>query len=259
MARVFNGTSRIKDSTTGVNSSIGGRTVATWIKLNSTASAWHVFQRYQNNSYYMGLRTNSSAQFEWYIRTLSTTAPVANTASISTGQWYHVVGTLDSSRYAGNASCWVNGVEAVTLSSIYLNGPNHDNVTLGGYNNGGGTNGSLFWTSIWDAYLSDAEIISLSKGVCPVMVRSDALKMFMPCGGLHGEHDRDYIGTANNFTAISSPTWSDDSPTGLIYPQRSIIGLPGAGGSAPIDYTARQLIVKNTRLSISNNRISIGR
>jgi hypothetical protein len=49
--------------------------------------------------------------------------------------------------------------------------------------------------------------------------------MFVPCGGLHGEHDGDYIGNVNNLAAISSPTWSDDSPTGLIYLSQQIIGV----------------------------------
>jgi len=225
MARVFNGTSRLYDSSASISTLAEGRTVATWIKLNSTGEAWHVFQRSDNNSYFMGLRTNASSQFEYYIRTLSTVGWATNTTSLSTGQWYHIVGTLDSSPYTGNASCWVNGVEAVTIYQVNLNGPNHNNITLGGYNNGGGTNGSLFWTSVWDGYLSDDEIIALSKGLCPVMVRPDSLKMFVPCGGLHGEHDGDYIGNVNNLAAISSPTWSDDSPTGLIYLSQQIIGV----------------------------------
>lgn len=258
MARVFDGTSRLYDSSASISTLAAGRTVATWIKLNSTATAWHVFQRYGNNSYYIGLRTNSSAQFEYYVRTQSTKTWATNTTSLSTGQWYHIVGTLDSSRYVGNASCWVNGVEAVAPHKVYLNGPDHTNIALGGYNNGGGTNGSLFWTSIWDGYLSDAEIIALSKGLCPIMVRPGSLKMFMPCGGLHGEHDKDYIGNVNNFSAINSPTWSDDSPAGLIYPSQQIIGVSQGIITPPLQYNQRQILLKN-KMSIQNSRLLIGK
>jgi hypothetical protein len=85
-------------------------------------------------------------------------------------------------------------------------------------------NGHIFWAAIWNAALTDAEHLALSNGICPLLVRPDSLASFVPLGGFNGQNDYDHI-AGWSFTPTNSPTWSDGSPTGLIYPSQQIIGV----------------------------------
>lgn len=145
--------------------------------------------------------------------------------SYSVGNWYHVCGVAASS---SSRTLYVDGTSVATNTSSVT--PSSINSTLvGAYADPLATtqfhfNGSVLWPAIWNVALTDDEVASLAAGAHPLTIRPESLVFFAPLGGLDPEHDRDIVGGLS-LTATNSPTWSDDSPTGLIYPSQQIIGV----------------------------------
>lgn len=147
----------------------------------------------------------------------------AASTGYSAGVWHHAVGV-----WASNTS-----------RAVYLNGgnkgTNSDNRPVSGVQRfaigcngrpspGAFMNGSILWPAVWDVALTDNEAASLASGINPLLIRPDNLIFFSPLGNLDGDSDIDVVGGVS-FSANGTPTWSDDSPTGLIYPSQQIIGV----------------------------------
>jgi len=118
-------------------------------------------------------------------------------------------------------STWFHGCavfESSTLRSIYIDGgdkgtnttdltPSNINTTDIGCYMYGGTRGS-YWdgsiaeAAIWNAALTDAEVLILSKGISPLAVRPGNLAFYVP---LVRDNDEDIIGGLS-LTASGSPT-----------------------------------------------------
>lgn len=149
--------------------------------------------------------------------------PAINAGSYSANTW-HCMGisfTSDTNREA-----WLDGV-SIGTSTTSINFPIINKFSLGRLDRPSPANpfnGELMWSAQWDTPLSDAEHKMLAAGASPFMIRPQNLKAFVPCGNLNGETDLDLI-TGTTLTEVGTPTWSDDSPTGLIYPSQQIIGV----------------------------------
>jgi len=81
--------------------------------------------------------------------------------------------------------------------------------------------GSVADAAVWNVALTDADVAMLALGLCPLLIRPDALVAYWPLGGIYGRHDNDLLG-GYDMTAYNTPTWADH-PTKLIYPNSGIV------------------------------------
>jgi hypothetical protein len=147
----------------------------------------------------------------------------AASTSYSAGVWSHACGvwTSDTSRsvYLNGGNKGTNSdnrpITSVTAFAIGSNGRASPGSFL---------DGSILWPAVWDVALTDDEAAMLAAGINPLLVRPESLIFFAPLGNLDPEIDQDLVGGVS-FTEYGTPTWSDDSPAGLIYPSQQIIGV----------------------------------
>jgi hypothetical protein len=227
------------------------------------------FKAYQTNIYGDVLNYCSAVNNEQYIRVLlfnngtfwasirnGGVEPSIAGGSYSANTW-HCVGITYSA--ANNRELWVDGT-SIGTSTTSINFPPINRFSLGRLDRpspANAFNGETGWCAHWNTSLTDADHKTLAKGVSPLLIKPNSLKVFVPCGNLNGETDLDLI-TGTTLTEVGTPTWSDDSPTGLIYPSRQIIGVSQGIITPPPQYNQRQILLKN-KMSIQNSRLLIGK
>jgi len=154
-------------------------TVEGWIKLNSfsqrstIAGRWRDINDINERGYLLTVSTDGSPMF--YISTTGANYPKAGASPLSTGQWYHLIGTYDGV----NIKLYVNGVLSATtpqVGNIYLN---NESLLIGANDGWGGTtrkftNGLIDEVKIYNRALSSQEIlehygdVSIPSGSVPV-------------------------------------------------------------------------------------------
>lgn len=178
-----------------------------------------------DNERYHFLYLRNSATVEYVARDGSASQPACTGGSYSQDEWVAIGSTATAK---DDRELWVNGVSVDTKTDNLAGSLIIDRYTIGSLLRSTLStalmNGYTMWSAVWNAALTDAEHASLGGGLCPLLVRPDSLVSFVPLGGLDGDHDNDVIG-GYTLTETNSPTWSDDSPTGLIYPSQQIIGV----------------------------------
>jgi len=152
-AAVFNGTSKI-DITGFSNFGSTGVSISAWVNIDSFSNGPTIVNLYRNNSIVFG--TNSSGNF---FRSGQGTTVTSNLA-MSTGTWYNVVMTADTS---GNINLYLDGVSAGSGNSgTAMYNSNNQNDLIGAY----GTlsqpmNGKIDQVRIFNSVLSQAAITAL--------------------------------------------------------------------------------------------------
>jgi hypothetical protein len=213
-------------------STVGDKTYFAWIKpTTSTTNALILGAEWISGGgpfyQYMGLGSDNKLHF--YARTQFATynwGSVTSDETISDGAWGHVAIRLKGpSNQVDSMVLFVNGVKKISSQKLYHNNnvPNSYSIASD-YGGDQYFDGKVMWGGVYDTQLSDSEIESLAAGMCPLLIRPSNLARFNPLGGLDGEHSTEIIQGAS-MSDIGSPTWSDDSPTGLIYPSQQIIGV----------------------------------
>lgn len=151
------------------------------------------------------------------------------TTTYSSSDWTHAAAVFASNT---SRSVFLDGAGKGT-NTTSRTFPNVDSVAIGSYLVSGSrvnyVDGAIMWPAIWNAALTDDEVASLAAGAHPKKIRPDALVFCPPLGGFDGDHDIDIVGGLS-LTAYNSPTWTDDSPSGLIYPSVPVVGIGTAGG-----------------------------
>lgn len=255
MSVVLDGTNQYLSSGTSCTGQITYKTMACWFKTadaTPASSMWILGDWYHTGGpYYMLIGLNTSGNPYWHIRTATMNHTLNSSVTCSDNTWHCVVGIIGAYRTTEDVKIIVDGTKNA-WSSNYLNGSVPSRSSIGAYNGSGNNwNGEIMWSAWWNTNITDAEAYSLCDGASPLTVRPDSLQNFTPLGNLDGDHSLSTVNKRGSFSENNSPTWSDESPAGLIYPRRTIVGLPGSGGPAPIDYTARQFVVKNQKLRIA--------
>jgi len=136
---------------------------------------------------------------------------IGTTAVSDTTRWYHVVAVFASSTLR---KVYVDGyaedtnTTAITTTSMnrYAFGARGAPApTWGVY-----ANGKLAEVGVWDVALSDAEILSLSKGANPQTIQSLSLKSYVP---LHTGQSPDVdLTNIRTMGLTNAPTQSTDHP-----------------------------------------------
>lgn len=222
MARVFNGSSGLYQRS---YSDISDYPFSLFCWFNADVTATDTLIGVLNQSSdtaYVQLGVTSGGACRLNIRNGAN--PTIDLGSYTPGTWHSVGGTCTSST---SRELWVDG-SSVGTNTTSVTCPTINSFSIGFLDRASPTNyfdGNMFWSAIWNEALTDTEHAALGAGINPLQIRPHALVAFVPLGGLDGNTNNDYVSGAT-FTTTGSPTWTDDSPTGLIYPRRSLVGIP---------------------------------
>lgn len=181
-------------------------TISAWAYPTSSTANQNIFaiNRQGTNSDYAGLALNGAAAGDPlnFYSGQSGTALSANTANTyNVNSWNHCCGVASSST---DRKSYLNGDTANRGSSTGSSVPSTLNrVTLGaflGSSVGEPLFGGVAECALWSVALTEAEVVSLSKGVSPLKVRPQSLVFYAPLW-------RDVVDLKNSaaFTIVGTP------------------------------------------------------
>lgn len=108
-------------------------------------------------------------------------ASAQTSSGFTANQWTHAAAVFDT----GSTTAYINGGSAVTDGDAPTIGA-IDRYAVGRFSDSTPSayfSGDLAEVAVWNAALTPAEITSLAAGVCPLLVRPDALVSYVPLVG----------------------------------------------------------------------------
>ena len=160
------------------------------------------------------------------------TEGLASVGDYGTGTWHHVCG-----RFSTTASRRVvldgAGVDTDTTA---VPGATVDRVSIG--RRGDGTpdaylSGAVAEAAVWNAALSEPEIVALAKGFSPLQIKPHCLGAYWPLGGVAGASDDDRLG-GYDLNAQNTPSWTDHPP--LVDRGRPRFAAPAASAAPRVPW-----------------------
>ena len=159
---------------------------------------------------------------------------IAQTSTtFSANTWSHGAAVFAS---ATSRSAYLNGGGKITETTSATPAPGLTTLHVGGYFSGstlfGPMNGRLAEIGIWDAALTDDEVISLSKGVSPLRVRPQNLVAYWPLYGA-ASPEPNYVrnSTSLALTLNNAPPQIDHAPVMAPWSGARILSfVPAAAG-----------------------------
>ena len=184
MAYDFDGTNDYIEATSAAMTS-GPITLAAWVNLDVTNVAQRVVSiTSTTGNDRWSLLVGATAVVSMQVGGSGTFATRSTTATVSASTWHHVAGTWNNTAgqpFAAYLDGATNGATnsnrtptAGNLNRTYL-GTTYVSSALAQY-----LNGRIAEAAIWNAVLSDAEIVSLAKGYRPSLVQPEKLLYYAP-------------------------------------------------------------------------------
>jgi hypothetical protein len=180
MAYIFNGTNRLQNLGFTTTFSLPV-TIAAMIKPYSHPSTFVAIGDSATIAGYTGIAFNASGQSLAFARdTAQAQGFSQSAASAPVNQWCHAAGVFSSTN---SRTVYLNGVVAPTNTVAISADTNRFNrLNLGGRAVGANFesvfNGELAEVAIWTVALTAPEILSLSKGFNPRLIRPNSLVIF---------------------------------------------------------------------------------
>lgn len=132
------------------------------------------------------------------------------TSTLTVGTWYHVLGIFTSGT---SRTVYVDGVAGTTNTTTVTVAAGFDRPTVGCRNRNTSYDsffdGKVAECAVWNVSLTTDEIISLSKGFKPTLIRPQSLKYYAPLAG-----------NANNFKDNVAPTLTNGPTIDGLHPRR---------------------------------------
>lgn len=207
MARNFVAASSQRLENTTIPASATPLTIAAWFKPVSATVQYHIAGIYDNatTTNFWALSTDTTGHV-----TANTNAVVATTSTtFSAATWVHGCAVFNS---ATDRRAFLNGGgKGTNATSRTPTGPDRVGIgCLDGSSRSSFMDGDVAEVAMWNIALSDAEVLMLSKGVSPLMVRPDALIFYAPLMG-NGSPEPEYRG-ARNLTVTGSAKATSHAP-----------------------------------------------
>lgn len=214
-------------------------TIACWMRTASTATtqvAMAIGKRVTQAQRYQLYFTSGGRIGGYCQNAAGTQVATFNDSSgvnYSANTWYHgaVVfnTTTDRTVYRDGGSS-TNNTTSVTVGTVDTTniGTRFDGSAFGAY-----LNGQVAEAGVWNVALSAGEIAQLARGVCPLMVRPEALVAYWPLYGNNSPED-DWV---NDFDLTITGATKAAHPR-VVYPAVSKILLPQAAAGPTYTLTA---------------------
>jgi hypothetical protein len=153
----------------------------------------------------------------------------SSTTVSSTTVWQHACGTRGTTN---DLTAYLNGGGKTTTNFGGTSNQLANTITIGAFDVGGGVfsplKGDVAEVAFWDATLTDAEVLSLSKGVSPLLIRPDKLWFYSPLRNPTGLALNYLQKFQNSVTQNGTMTDAGSHPPMLDY----------RGAGLPIDFTS---------------------
>lgn len=230
MARVFTAASSHFLEKAGAVVTAVPLTMACWYKpvatnalyvlmmMGDSAASTDYFYLYQNsnNTVVAQAADASAANF------------AVTSAGTSAGAWTHACAVFSAN---DARAAYVNGGSKGTGTDARTPNPIGVINTLFGARYSGGTknlflNGSLAECGIWNAALDDAEVLALSKGISPLLVRTTSLVAYWP---LIGNFSPEIDLRGRNELTVTGAVQGAHSP--IFYPQGNVLAAAQAAAA----------------------------
>lgn len=206
-------------------------TLACWFKpANLTACNNLLFVTNSTFNNYFGLEfdgANLNGQGDDVV--LADTTNSTSTFGVSgtggtAGSWMHCAAVFTS---ATSRQAFMNGVGGTVNTTSKT--PTSLTVThVGSLSTFSPLNGSMCEAAIWNVALSADEILSLSKGVCPLLIRPQKLLRYWPLWGNGTEASR--FLTNSTLTLVGTMAKAEHAP--IFMPRMPLLGIEVAGAGS---------------------------
>jgi hypothetical protein len=178
-------------------------TISAWIRRDAVATGTRIVMVINANNDEIRLQVNTNNFLQAYL--LASSAVVATSSgSVSVNTWTHAAArfTISGSTVTANAYLSGNKSSNATQSSVIVEPMIAFQIaSIGSVNNFGG---DIADVGVWGTALSDAEIVSLSKGISCNRINPQSLRFYAPF--IRNLRD---IRNGRTITAVNSPTVSN--------------------------------------------------
>lgn len=207
--------------------------------VGERATNAHRYQLYFTSAGRIGvfLQNNAGTQTD--------TVVDASGVNYSANTWYHAAAVFTSTT---SRTVYRDGANSATgTASVTVEVPDTTNigVRFDGGAFGAYLNGQCAEAGVWNVALTAGEIAQLAKGLCPLMVRPDALVAYWPLYGNNSPED-DWIGDID--LTITGATKATVHPR-IIYPTQSKIFLPLAAGGTTFNQSLTSSLTRTADLT----------
>jgi Concanavalin A-like lectin/glucanases superfamily len=230
-------------------------TVACWVRPSSAANGTAVgLSRSDNGNGYWALGADGSLIpfFEQGANTGGSASTATAGVALPTTSWSHLAGVCAA---ANSRTCYRNGVAGTTLTTSLTTTCNQ--ITIGDLRlqvtDLSFRNGLIGSVGVWNVALSAGEIVALSRGVNPRMIRPGSLVFFAPLRG-DASPERDYTAGQRNLTVTGAVAGQQHPPVmpfvvggGLLVPVSVVAGQTIAVGQAAETDLAQAIAEAKTR------------
>lgn len=223
-------------------------TMTALVKKNSlTTDTCILYTELQSNNSYIGLFARSTAVNSNMIQGIISYTAVGSVAwngsTYSTGDWNFVAIRCISTT---SRDIWYNQTKTSnTTSQSFIS--NMDEFVIGRWDHSSPTlyfDGAIAEVGCWNIDLSDDEMIALSRGYSPSMIRNQNLVAYYPLGGIYGKNSNDYWKNSYIMTEYGTPTYTDHprviykqpgkySTLSLPTPSRTLLYIPAYNFTFP--------------------------
>lgn len=187
MALDFDGTNDYIEATSAALTA-GPLTLAAWINVDTTGAAQRVLSISSatgNDRWSLQVGATNVITMQVGTSTPSPTfAALSTTNTVTAGTWHHVAGSWNTTT-GQPQQVWIDGVKSGPTNSSRtpvaaelsrtLVGSTYISSALSQY-----MNGKVAEAAIWNAILSDTDVVSLSKGIKPTSIKPQNIVMYLP-------------------------------------------------------------------------------
>lgn len=154
-------------------------TMACWAMCANTTTAYALMTLYSSNTNHVTLATTAAGRVQMAVNDGTGAGGPSSTAGYAADTWFHACGVYTSNVLrtvyynGGNSASVSQDKNVVGLTTSYI-GSRNTIIPL---------DGRVAWATIWNVALTPGEILTLSKGVYPLWVRSQNIVAFYPLYG----------------------------------------------------------------------------
>lgn len=154
----------------------------------------------------------------------------------SANTWYNYVVTYDGSQTAAGTLCYVNGVKrtpTITGDSLNASSVSSAPLRLSSLNNTGSYfAGSLADAAIWNVVLTAGEVLALSLGARPGLIRPQNLLDWAPLDGTQSTEPE--LSGNKNTTTLTGTAYAAGPPLMMFTPRwaQNSVTVPSTGGGS---------------------------
>jgi uncharacterized protein YmfQ (DUF2313 family) len=173
-------------STAGSPVTAAPLTMAAWIKLTDYGAVGNLSDicYVQNSTGQENFRLALTSGHPWIRASSGGTFGQAYNGSVTAtlNAWQHICGVCNSTTLR---AIFLNGGSKLT-DTTYMEPGGVSQVFVNAGGSGPNTHGQIADVAVWNAALTDAEVLALAKGICPAFIRPSKLQLYLPLQSISG-------------------------------------------------------------------------